>query len=356
MQIPQLTFLRFVAATFVVILHFGINASPFNWGMLQPVFAAGALGVPFFFTLSGFLLAWVYAVKPTTDWRAYTRARVARIAPMYYLAFFLSLALLLFSKDAQPSAFYFVLQLLGLHAWVPDYSLTINFPAWTISIELFLYLLFPFLLNWLRKQTGWVLLIVAVIPWGFGYFQMEYCNSWTSGWLEDPFDFVLLRFPLWHVNSFLVGMCGGLYLLRNPHILQGKPWHASAVIFACTVLLIAACYFPESIIRHSWNGLLSPIYLLVLVAFTQDKGFLSYLFSLPALVFLGEASYALYLLQFPWYLFLQLILPANAFPYFNGMWFALYFVTLLAMASLLHLGFERPCRKWINALGNSTRS
>ena len=50
-----------------------------------------------------------------------------------------------------------------LHAWVPGYSLSLNFPGWSVAVELFFYLVFAMLLLALRGRPTAVLLGIAAI-------------------------------------------------------------------------------------------------------------------------------------------------------------------------------------------------
>src|SRR4051812_30572917 len=77
-DLPVLTSLRFPAALWVVLFHFGYL--PIGW-----------LAVTFFFILSGFILTYVYLEGDglAKSDEAFWKARLARIAPAFYLALLL---------------------------------------------------------------------------------------------------------------------------------------------------------------------------------------------------------------------------------------------------------------------------
>src|SRR5882672_6555828 len=87
----SLTALRFFAALYVLVYHRRAELSGYA-DLPDRIIAHGYVGVPLFFVLSGFVLAYNY-VGP--DGRLSTRsltfytARFARIYPMYLLAFVL---------------------------------------------------------------------------------------------------------------------------------------------------------------------------------------------------------------------------------------------------------------------------
>jgi peptidoglycan/LPS O-acetylase OafA/YrhL len=349
MQIPQLTFLRFLAALGVVFFHFGGQVWPLNLPALAPLVQQGGLGVGFFFTLSGFLMAWVYGKQEKLLLKPYLRARFARIAPLYWFSFGLALMAWMVLRGLKPRGFSIILQSLGLQAWVPDYSLTLNFPGWSVSVELFLYAMFPLLLWALRGRGLAVWIITAFAAIGLGLLQWETCGSWSAGWFVDPNADFILRFPLWHLPPFVVGVCGGLVYLHHPDFLAKSKWLPPLLFLVCVAFLVALCHVPNPILPRAANGLLSPVFILMILALAQDKSPLSALFAKRFPVFLGEISYAMYLLQCPVYLLVEWISNENGALGIKGIWFWTYLALLLAASSLAFVGLERPARRWLRS-------
>jgi peptidoglycan/LPS O-acetylase OafA/YrhL len=344
MQIPQLTFLRFVAAFWVVVLHFGRQAWPMHTETLAPLAAQGALGVSFFFTLSGFLLAWVYGRHLPLDCKAYLRARFARVVPLYWISLGFGILVWGMLDNKWPSLFYGALQFTGLYAWWPDYSLTINFPAWSVSVELFLYATLPFLLPWMLKQNIARLLMVAFVLWLGTALAFSLLQGKTNVWFNDPFDLFLLRFPLWHLNTFFIGLVGGLLFHRNAGILRFKPWLPLAVSGFGVAVVLLTCYLPNPFIGIAHNGLLAPFFLMVIVGVASDKGWLTNFLSRKPMVFLGEISFALYIFQAPvQQVFIEFWLPEGA-KTLNAEGFAVYTLCLLIFSALMYRLVETPLR------------
>src|SRR4051794_31464771 len=87
-RLDALTGLRFPAALAVAACHTGELVCNNAFGpTARRVFAEGAAGVPFFFVLSGFVLAYSYhdrLARPAPGAAAaYYRSRVARIWPLH---------------------------------------------------------------------------------------------------------------------------------------------------------------------------------------------------------------------------------------------------------------------------------
>ena len=156
--IDALTGLRGVAAMWIVLYHYAVQLRPFlpEIGVADPLIRQGHLAVDLFFVLSGFVLAYNYVDRLATwdarEARRFIVLRLARIYPVH-LATLLAVTLMVVAAQAagagdamradKYSAGDFVLNLLLVHAWVAEPTLSWNYPSWSISPEMFAYLLFP---------------------------------------------------------------------------------------------------------------------------------------------------------------------------------------------------------------------
>ena len=141
-EIRSITGLRAFAAIAFYFNHFGLPALSPNW--LSNISTNGGLGVPFFFVLSGFVLALAYEDRPLI-FRQFFIDRVARIVPTYYVGLLLALCYFYITNVFQLD-YVFLVHLSGLQAWFPtsDSGFAYNGPAWTISVEIFYTLRFHF--------------------------------------------------------------------------------------------------------------------------------------------------------------------------------------------------------------------
>ncbi len=338
-QINALTSTRAVAAIMVVIHHFADAVFPFS--ALPRVFHSGDIAVSYFFVLSGFVLFISYHDE-TISFGDFFKRRVARIVPVYILALVLMILVAVGFLNYSLNGVAFkeiALSGLFLQAYVPSYPLVLNSPAWTISVEMFFYALFPLFLMLLNKNrtvfmTATLLLFVLA-----QYFHLKY---YTQRWsLPDSIVDTVFFNPVVHINQFLIGMTGG-YLFINKRTIMPKSSWVTLALFSLVILLIAAR--PDNISYQV--GLIAPVFMLFIfsVAVSQPT-----FLNAKAFVFLGEISYGIYILQFPVFKFLKAIngqymhIPGQYF-FFIGL------VVLLTVSAMSYLLFEKPLRQKINSL------
>lgn len=172
-MIRSFTGWRYIFAVAIFMHHYQIDGK----SVLQ---AGRAIGVTFFFILSGFLLAYGYKKRLMTreiSTSDFYKARAVKLYPLHILCFaavFL-LGIRNFVTADLPKA---VLNLFLLQSWVPspDYYMSYNAVPWFLSDELFFYLMFPFVLPVLLNGSG------KKIAVGAGIFAISYSAFWYSGY------------------------------------------------------------------------------------------------------------------------------------------------------------------------------
>ncbi|MFD3533743.1 acyltransferase family protein [Streptomyces sp. NPDC058664] len=153
-RLPSLTGLRFVAALLVFAFHTTWQTAYVGGSggeALGDVFAnAGFYGVSFFFVLSGFVLTW--SARPDDTAPRVWRRRLAKIYPNHLVTFAVAAVLMLIAADPFTTKGTLA-NLFLLQAWFPDITVpnTMNAVSWSLSVELFFYLSFPFLLRLLNR-------------------------------------------------------------------------------------------------------------------------------------------------------------------------------------------------------------
>src|SRR5215210_2308376 len=156
-RLDALTGLRALAAAGVAVAHMPhLQAAPDLPPLLKRLALEGGVGVPFFFVLSGFVLAYTYHARLAAPTRGelgrYYVARVGRIWPVHLLA--LGLAALAMAAGApigpgEGSVGAAVANAFLVHAWLPvpvAYLESFNPVAWSLSVEVFFYLALPLVL------------------------------------------------------------------------------------------------------------------------------------------------------------------------------------------------------------------
>ena len=293
MQITQLTFLRFLAASAVVIFHAGRTTRSLSWG--DPIWMRANAAVSFFFLLSGFILAHVYGRTGIPRSAEFYVARLARIVPLYWLAL-LAVALYRWrTHTLHPQEF--VVSVFLLQSWIPGWSQVLNVPSWSLSAELFFYLAFPLLLMKMRHLRAATLLALATAVWALNlvlYVVLSrVCQAGDHPLLHD----FAVYHPLAHLGTFVVGMALGLLFEQRKEVLRA---YASTMIALSVALFLAMLLIPNPLVEYHHNGLFAPIFgLFVLGLSAAPELYISRVFSWPPFVLLGDASYALYILQQP---------------------------------------------------------
>lgn len=353
-DMSQLTFTRFIAAMAVVLFHWAYGWPELNEWMWQYRLHVGPTMVSYFYVLSGFIMTSVY-LKPNgaLDRRRYWAARVARIYPVYLLGVVLiAIPFGLGVEGSHLDPLALVLNVLLLQAWIPQYAMSLNSPGWSLSVEAFFYLAFPWLLILMaRARNGGALLLFTTAVWLLS--QVVYNWGYRRLLAHDPvFSHELLHYnPLLHLNAFLIGMCAGMLVKRNSGYLQtlGEQHRLATLAVLCLAAAVQILLMTrlnrtsDPVLLSTTNGLIAPVFAVFVAALSIDSSRLSSTLRLGPFVLLGEISYAIYILQIPVAWFLRLT--------FSGQWtvapgtlFAIYLAVLISTSLLVYRYYEKPLR------------
>jgi peptidoglycan/LPS O-acetylase OafA/YrhL len=216
--------------------------------------------------------------------------------------------------------------------------------AWTLSVELGFYILFPFLATCLRRLRKRALICiflidsVLLVTFGISVIHPGSVDSDTlksigitsgSNWLAY-FPLPLARLP-----EFILGMLIQCIVRDVP---RGWAQNSNAAIFCMIALAVSVLSSTTSghvisIATILFGGLIAILYT------SEANVFTAFLGSRPLRV-LGSASYAFYLLQGPLHAYMLMFVVS---PY--GRLFAL---PVIILASVVAWHFvEEPCRKYI---------
>ena len=356
MQLDQITFTRFIAAMTVVFFHYGQSVFPANIPFLFENATAGPIAVGYFYVLSGFIMAIAY-YQPDKNQRKnfnktkYWVARFARIYPVYLVAL-LIIAAAKFKTLGQDWE-TLPLHLLLLQSWIPGYPITLNTPGWSLSVEAFFYLCFPFLLAWIYKRGIKSLTLFAVILWLITQIVLlVQLNSEAYAPKLLLHDFIYYN-PLMHLNQFVLGLvCGVYFKSSKANSTENNSGFWLLLSFIAMFMLIWGRPHLETLfgIRLAFtNGLLAPAFLAVIIFLAKHKGFVTKLFTYPFLILLGEASYSLYILQKPIHgIYDRIIVPRINLS--DTIHFYIFVILLILISIASYKFLETPMRKKINKL------
>lgn len=343
--IKALTFPRFILALMVVIFHYGKEAFPFgpeDYGLTKFV-SYSNLAVSFFFFLSGFILIYNYWNKKVNVKEFYLK-RIARIYPIYIVTLLIVAVLsIIYSTVDYEGTTNLLFHTLGLQAWIPGTELYFNFPAWSISVEFFFYLLFPFLLLVLKRLSIQTRTLLILGIYCFSTLQFYYFAEYAWKPNAESWNSFLVYFPVWHLNTFLMGILGGLIFLRIENYKQ-RSWFWFFLALVSSLFFFYILASENTITRYAHNGALAPLFILLAVGLAKDERILNKVLGWKPLVFLGEISYGVYLWQFIVYiLFTQL----TQFPSAYGRYFYVYTFILVLVGVISYIWIEKPTRRWM---------
>lgn len=348
-KLNALTTTRFIAALSVVFYHGGEGLYLLSLFPIRPLLTSGFTAVNYFYVLSGFVMALAY-YRPGQkfDWRSYWTARFSRIYPLYIFAFVVICLYYLPIMGKVDSGKVWANVLL-YQAWIPRYALSFNFASWSLAVEAFFYLLFPFLALFAMRQPPKRLIWMSLIFWVLS----QLAHSMIGLWLGVGARLFLAYFPLFHLNSFLLGVAGGVWYLseapKHPHKTSTNlAWMGLSLALVSAALIIRDQY-KFSVRTFSLDvGLLSPFFLIFILTLALDSTRISKSLSHPWLALLGDASYALYILHIPvrWIMERYFQWIGTSLTY--GQFFAFLYLPFLLVVSLLTFHYlERPARDWL---------
>jgi peptidoglycan/LPS O-acetylase OafA/YrhL len=358
-RLPALTSLRFFAAFHVLLFHTQAMGAVFGPAWFRQLSSIGYVGVSFFFVLSGFILVYTYAGRPMNA-RNFWRARFARVYPAYAFALLLSLPFFIWGAlhfaEIQVPFMAFesahlklaaALEVFLLQAWIPPAALSWNAVGWSLSVEAFFYLLFPFLLIRYERFTRKQLFAILLLCWlASGAFSGAYtllrpdgvahpdANVYTS-WMNAVKFFPLARLP-----EFLMGMAAGILFLSTQRNRRAALPLIAAGVVAIALVAAFASKIPYAVIH---TALLSPAFAAIVYGVALRPRWISILEN-RVLVLFGDASYSMYLIH------------ANVvFSFFHNskgdvrnasfVGLGLCLLIVLAIATLIYQFIEQPARR-----------
>ena len=316
-DLKTLTSLRFFAAFWVFVFHLR-SRTDFGEGRVLDFIDNGARGVDFFFILSGFVILHVYEGEFSR--RLFLIKRFARIYPLHALMTLIFIAVAVVAGENPDGVWQ---SLLLLHAFDTTHGLVLNGVSWTISAEMFAYLLFamiPFRQTWLIAMTCLVTFLAAhALSLSLG----------KTAFLHLTWDYGAVRI----VPLFVLGM-----LLRRV-----TPFISEMQAVLVGIVGLGLLGWVGSIPNAGYEILVPFVLLIMAGARLSDWEIVS---NRKPLVYLGEISYSTYMIHvFVITAFFD-FLPRLGIP--TPHWIVICLVVLACSSVSYHL-FEVPARRWINA-------
>jgi peptidoglycan/LPS O-acetylase OafA/YrhL len=331
-EVRALTSLRGVAAMWVFLFHLDLKRPMFPPGLLTWVpIGRGYIAVDLFFVLSGFVMALTYrdsfVTRPfSVAYPAFLMRRVARIMPLnVVIVIVLTLAVWLGGRAGD--TFVTAQNLWAVIAnlfLVQDWGLfrSIDKPAWSVSVEMAVYLAYPALLILAWSRRWWWLGLLAGVVALF----------WLSLAGQGRVSQGLL------IGDFIRGFAGftfGLLCCRASRN-SGLP----AAVGMLDLVVVAAFWVALLVFPADLPAILiCPFLILALV---YQRGPFARLLNLSAVHYVGQISYSIYLVHYVVLGGLNLLSLRS-----NGVYFVIALALTLGVSAVTYHAIERPARRWI---------
>ncbi len=283
-KIDELESLRGIAALLVVFFHM----PKWHPALMNPLFDNAYLMVELFFVLSGFVIQTAYgnALRTGAEVLRFQFLRFARLYPVHLLFLLVFLGIeaakwLIVTKtgvdDPATAPFAvndlraFVENLFLLNGVLPGRPLTFNYPAWSISVEFWTYLIFALTVLWLRAGR---LVVFALLATGA---LALLASGAAAGWEN------ILKC----VAGFFLGCLTAALVHRIPQRLPAR-----AVPLAFAAMLAFLLTKPP----HAWDLAVFPLSVaLVLALVAARDGGVTQALRARGLIWLGAVSYPVYM-------------------------------------------------------------
>jgi peptidoglycan/LPS O-acetylase OafA/YrhL len=225
-----------------------------------------------------------------------------------------------------------------LQSWPPaalsDGSLVSNWnmQSWTLSVELFCYISFPWTLRWFERRSTrsiiWWTVGICVVMLALrlpGFDEAQHALFAWQTWLPFP----LIRWP-----EFVYGVL--LALLYRRGVAPKSPLALHLLVALVLVLLFTV----HNLWLYGPLAVMSGIIVLLLTT-SSNASPLNGILTHPVAVMLGRASYSLYILQLPIYLILHAAFPTG--------WFAklAYVPLMIGLSIIVFFAYEEPMHRWL---------
>jgi peptidoglycan/LPS O-acetylase OafA/YrhL len=286
---------RGLCACLVVLFHFHGYSPIYSWGLIRNSY----LFVDFFFVLSGFVIAWNYGTRLGTwrDVRQFLVLRVGRLYPLHIFMLFVFLAwetakLLLghqgpngtaaFTGETQPGTVLsniFLVQSLHLND-----TLSWNAPSWSISTELWAYVVFAVVSVTFGLRNWMIALLAAAAP----VFLLQV----THTGMDITYDWGLVRC----LFGFALGVaCARIYRARRDRFAQAGT--AAATVLE-SIALAAVAWYVSYAGKSDWSLLAPFVFAAAVLVFANERGAWSGLLQRRLFKWLGTLSYSIYLTHY----------------------------------------------------------
>ncbi len=301
MRITKLDSLRGIFSLMVAMYHFDKAFLPDS--IYNQFFIRESVSfVDFFFVLSGFIIATKYeGIQSNQDFYTYLKKRLIRLYPLLLYTTTVYLCVQLAANFLFPAMIASKESLLTLLIAYIDTmtfqnstqifnslytsnvgNMGMNFPSWSISAEMIIYIFFGWIVlisSKNKKRRNWIFGIILLTAVGFSIYKQRFYFTDDFGYIRGIISFMLGYF-VWYISS------------------KTKKWDAR-LEWLFPILLIVVFYYLNkySGSQKEMLALISTplLFALSILIINKSDGLISRFLSIKPLQFLGKLSYSIYL-------------------------------------------------------------
>jgi len=287
-MIKSLTALRGIFILFIFLHHAGVYPG------------GGAMGVVFFFVLSGFSMTLGYhenVKRPDFNYKQYLTRRAIKFYPLHWITLFANIPLILMSTLHWWLIPLFFVNAALLHTLVPIQQIYFSFNAvsWFLADILFFAVVFPFAFRKIvaldNKQRGIMMLLGLVAYSVIAFISFHLPDSVMKG--------IIYVSPFVRLFDFVFGILLGLDFLSIKE--KGRIWsneQTRGAIFI-SIIAIVVVLVVESVLLDDKITLIAPLYwpltaVLILISALPNR---INLLENKMLIRLGECSFTIFLVH-----------------------------------------------------------
>ena len=391
-HVLSLTGLRFVAAASIALAHLSLNINPKIFDVTIPLSLTAIIGMPLFFTLSGFVIHYVYSASfmapSATTYARFAVSRISRIFPLFlfFLAFHIMVTELGPALLKKENFLVALSYLTATFSWVPfmfDGTTPVEFRfgvSWSVSTELFFYVLYAvaiYRINQITSVRRCAYYLVAFTIFSYGYFAILFFTreiwepfalshgvpmpSRQTDFLNSFYRWFLYVSPYSRIFEFIGGcLTCQLYLnCKREGVVFGGSWITYAGLTTATGFFLLYGYFavtgvawvsdnslPALFMALHLNFLLAgPCYLLIF-GLAVERSSLNQILSAKIPLYLGDISYSIYL-GHPVALMMAYITAEAAY---KGPRLALALLMVVILSTGLYRVIELPLKEWLRQI------
>lgn len=350
-MIKSIQSIRFyiILSIFITHLYFLANI-PYISDIYTKYLGNGALGVTFFFILSGFVMRLGYGDKfqniSLNNYISFMKKRISKIYPIYIISTIIMFTFILYQNSFDfniiiSSLKKLILCIPLLQTLIPiqDINQSFNGATWFLSTLFILYVITPFLLKFnynnkesLKKSVIYML-VMYIIYIVFLYLIIIYS--------PDKYRIGLMYCsPYMRVFQYILGiLLGNVFLLIKDTIKYHKNVYNFFEIISLVLYIICFVFSPiisKKIINNDLSIIVSYssyifLSMFIIFIFSLEKGIISKFLSMSKNLHMGSISFYIYIVHLPIIdIFYYFISKHDLFikPFYYFLPFICFFVTL----------------------------